>query len=66
MANLSGKPRESLRRMTNSNRLVLFACLLGGQVIWMGYRASLFSALSVRKSVLPFDGFSSLLDTNFQ
>ncbi len=65
-ANLGGKPSGKMRHDTGSNRILLFTCLIAGILIWMGYRASLTSELSVIKTVPPFNSLETLLDTDFQ
>lgn len=37
-----------------------------GNVIFISYRASMFSALSVRREVLPFRNFQQLLDSKYR
>jgi hypothetical protein len=46
-------------------RWTLFNCLLVGSVIWMSYRASLTSELSVIKTVDPFFDLQSLYETDY-
>ena len=63
-ANLGGKPSSSPKSATH--RITLFICLLGGSVIWMAYRASFTSELSVVKLDLPFNDLESLSTTNYK
>ena len=63
-ANAGGKP-NSMKKNT-SYRIVLFDCLLVGSVVWMAYRASFTSELSVVKLNLPFNDLESLLNTDFK
>ena len=63
-ANAGGKP-SSIKKIT-SYKIVLFDCLLVGSVVWMAYRASFTSELSVVKLKLPFNDLESLLKTDFK
>ena len=63
-ANFGGKPSSSPKNFTH--KFVLFVCLLGGSVIWMAYRASLTSELSVVKLKLPFKDLESLSTTDYR
>ena len=63
-ANAGGKP--SKLQKTTVHRIVLFDCLLVGSVIWMAYRASLTSELSVAKLKLPFNDLGSLSKTDYK
>ena len=63
-ANAGGKP-SSIKKNT-SYKIVLFDCLLVGSVVWMAYRASFTSELSVVKLKLPFNDLESLLKTDFK
>ncbi len=47
-------------------RFLLLTMFLSGNVIFMGYRASLTSNLSVRSLKLPFSDLESLLNTDFK
>ncbi len=47
-------------------RILLLSVFFTGNVIFMGYRASLTSNLSVRSLRLPFTDLHSLLDTDFR
>ena len=46
-------------------RVLLFSIFLAGNVIFMSYRASLTSELSVRDSLMPFTNLEGLLATDF-
>ena len=46
-ANFGGKPSFALAHKSVTLQIILFTCLLVGSVIWMAYRASLTSELSV-------------------
>lgn len=46
-------------------RVLLFAIFLAGNVIFMSYRASLTSELSVRDSRMPFKDLEGLLATDY-
>ena len=63
-ANFGGKPSSTLEGDTS--KITLFVCLLGGSVIWMAYRASFTSELSVTKLNLPFNDPESLIKTNYK
>ena len=63
-ANAGGKPSK-LQKNT-IHQIVLFDCLLVGSVIWMAYRASLTSELSVTKLKLPFNDLESLSKTDYK
>jgi hypothetical protein len=63
-ANAGGKPSK-LKKNT-IYQIVLFDCLLVGSVIWMAYRASFTSELSVTKLKLPFNDLESLSKTGYR
>ena len=63
-ANAGGKP--SSVKKSSSYKIVLFDCLLVGSVVWMAYRASFTSELSIVKLKLPFNDLESLLRTDFK
>ena len=63
-ANAGGKP--SKLQKNSAHRIVLFDCLLVGSVIWMAYRASFTSELSVTKLKLPFNDLESLSKTDYK
>ena len=63
-ANAGGKPSKLQKNMVH--RIVLFDCLLVGSVIWMAYRASFTSELSVKKLKLPFNDLESLSKTGYR
>ena len=63
-ANAGGKPTKSQKNTIF--RIVLFDCLLVGSVIWMAYRASFTSELSVTKLKLPFNDLESLSKTGYR
>ena len=63
-ANAGGKPSK-LQKNT-IHQIVLFDCLLVGSVIWMAYRASFTSELSVTKLILPFNDLESLSKTSYR
>ena len=63
-ANFGGKPNK-LQKNT-SYQILLFDCLLVGSVIWMAYRASFTSELSIRKLKLPFNDLESLLKSDYK
>ena len=63
-ANAGGKPSKLQKNTVH--QIVLFDCLLVGSVIWMAYRASFTSELSVRKLKLPFNDLESLSKTDYK
>jgi hypothetical protein len=63
-ANAGGK--SSKLQKNTIHRIVLFDCLLVGSVIWMAYRASFTSELSVKKLELPFNDLESLSKTGYR
>jgi hypothetical protein len=63
-ANAGGKP-STIKKIA-SYKIVLFDCLLVGSVVWMAYRASFTSELSIVKLKLPFNDLESLLRTDFK
>jgi uncharacterized membrane protein len=63
-ANTGGKPSKFQKNTIH--QIVLFDCLLVGSVIWMAYRASFTSELSVTKLKLPFNDLESLSETDYK
>ena len=63
-ANFGGKP--SFVHKSFTLQIILFTCLLVGSVIWMAYRASLTSELSVRRVIKPFNSLESLLESDYK
>ena len=63
-ANVGGKPNKI--QENTMYQILLFNCLLVGSVIWMAYRASLTSELSVRKFKLPFNSLENLLVSDYK
>ena len=63
-ANAGGKPSST--KKNTSYKIVLFDCLLVGSVVWMAYRASFTSELSVKKLKLPFNDLQSLSETDYK
>ena len=63
-ANFGGKPSLALNGF--SYQIILFTCLLAGSVIWMAYRASLTSKLSVKEVSKPFNSLESLLESDYK
>jgi hypothetical protein len=64
-ANFGGKPNYSVPANT-THKIIMFECLLVGSIIWMAYRASLTSELSVKKMKLPFNSLESLLTSDYE
>ena len=63
-ANAGGKPSKLQKNTVY--QIVLFDCLLVGSVIWMAYKASFTSELSVTKLKLPFNDLESLSKTDYK
>ena len=63
-ANFGGKSNKIQR--TNAHRVVIFNCLLMGSIIWMYYRASIISHLSIAKLKFPFEDLESLSKSNYK
>ena len=63
-ANIGGKPSSTQKN--SAHRTVLFTCLSIGVIIWMAFRASMTSVLSVNRLKLPFHDFESLHTSNFK
>ena len=63
-ANFGGKP--SFVHKSFTLQIILFTCLLVGSVIWMAYRASLTSELSIRRVIKPFNSLESLLESDYK
>ena len=63
-ANIGGKP-DSIQK-SNAHRIVIFNCLLLGSIVWMYYRASFTSHLSIAIWKLPFNDLESLSNTDYK
>ena len=63
-SNVGGKPNNILKHSTY--QILLFTCLLVGSVVWMAYRASFTSELSVRKLKLPFNNLEGVLKSDYK
>ena len=50
----------------SSTTEVSLVTILGGSVIWMAFRASFTSELSIRKLKLPFDDLESLSKSDYK
>ena len=64
-ANFGGKPKYS-KPANTTHKIIMFECLLVGSIIWMAYRASLTSELSIKKLKLPFNSLESLLASDYR
>ncbi len=64
IANFGGAP-ESKMSLQNGGRILVFTCLIVGNVVWIGYRASITSELSNTKVEYPFQDLDTLLETIF-
>ena len=62
--NLGGKPSSILN--INSHTTVMFFSLLGGSIVWMHYRASFTSHLSITKFKLPFNDLESFSQSDYK
>ena len=65
MINFGGKPLTSNINHTNNYKTIMFSALLSGLVIWISYRASLTSELSVVFKKYPFNDLDSLSKSNY-
>ena len=63
-ANAGGRP--SFVHKNPAYQMVSFVCLLAGVIIWIVYRASFTSELSVIKLNLPFNDLESLSKSDFK
>ena len=63
-ANAGGKPSSIKKK--ESYRIVLFVCLFIGAIVWIAFRASFTSELSVTKMKLPFNDLESLYQSKFE
>ena len=50
----------------NSYKLIMFLSLFGGNLVWMGYQASLTVDLSVSEPKLPFNDLEGLLRSDWK
>ena len=64
-ANFGGKPNYS-KPANTTHKIIMLECLLVGSIVWMAYRASLTSELSVKKLKLPFNSLESLLASDYR
>ena len=63
-ANAGGKPNT--KHISTSHQILMFVCLLIGSLIWMAYRASITSELSIIQLKEPFTDLDSLLDSDYK
>ena len=63
-ANFGGKPSST--HQNNSFKISIFSCLLVGSIVWIAYRASIISELSVLKVKMPFDSLEDLSKSNYR
>ena len=63
-SNFGGKPAKI--GGNNSHQMMVFVCLLSGSVIWIGYRASITSELSITVNKLPFNDLESLTESGYR
>ena len=64
-ANFGGKPNSVVRGFA-AQQLMLFICLLSGTIIWIAYRGSLTSELSVIEKEIPFNDLESLSKSDYK
>ncbi|XP_059096592.1 probable glutamate receptor [Tigriopus californicus] len=60
------RPPETGGKFESSQKYLLFGICLGGNVIFMAYRASLTSELSIRRTQLPFSTMEEFLKSDFK
>ena len=60
----NGKPSAARISLT-SYKLASFVALLGAVVVWISYRSSLTSQLSVEIKKYPFNDLDSLSESNY-
>lgn len=65
MANLGGN-FDQYQTGRNSYKMLIFLSLFGGNLVWMGYQASLTVDLSVSEPKLPFYDFEGLLRSDWK
>ena len=63
-ANIGGKPSSAPQN--SAQKIIIFDCLLVGMIVWIAYRASLTSELSVTDLKFPFKDLESLLKTDYK
>ena len=63
-ANFGGKP--SSVHTSSSYKIIIFSCLLVGSIVWIAYRASIISELSVLKVKMPFNSLEDLSKSNYR
>ena len=63
-ANMGGKPNCVYKNTTH--QIVLFTCLSVGFIVWIAFRASMTSELSVVQQKLPFNDLKSLHETSYK
>ena len=64
MANFGRKPSKPASSPVG--KWIIFVCLLAGNILWITYRASLTSKLSVDKKELPFTSLNDLPDSGYR
>ncbi len=64
--NFGGKPKDLPKKIQTHDRIGVTTCLLAGSVIWISYRASMTSELSVTKIKHPFIDLETLLETDYK
>ena len=64
-ANFGGRP-NSVKRGNAAQQFMVFTCLLSGTIIWIAYRGSLTSELSVIERDIPFNDLESLSKSDYK
>jgi len=62
--NFGGKPVKIIGKV--SHKVAMISILLGGTVMWIGYRSSLTSELSVAVRKLPFQNLEELSRSDYK
>ena len=65
-ANFGGKPSKPPDKSNAPQRILVFTYLLAGSIMWMSYRASMTSELSVQHKTMPFNNIEGLLDSDYR
>ena len=66
IATFGGKPFKCKIDHITSYKTLLFALFLDGVIIWISYRAFLFSELSSKINKYPFNDLDSLAKTDYK
>ena len=66
IAYFGAEPSETTIDEKKSYKAIMILSLLGGSVIWIGFNASLTSALAIVVTKMPFNNFESFSKTNWR